>query len=102
MAQGNSTTTSAEGSPLRAVQTTMSRTLREGAMYLALLWIGGQIWMGIGRRKRMRVIPSLGIAVIAAGGLHTLVDFSLQMPASAAFFAIILGLSYSQSVSPRT
>ena len=67
------------------------------ALYLALFWIGGQIWLGVSRRERMRAIPALGIAAIVAGGSHALVDFSLQMPAAAAFFAMILGLAWARS-----
>lgn len=67
------------------------------AMYLALFWIGLQIWLGIGRRERLKAIPALGIAAMAAGGLHAVVDFSLQMPAVAGFFAFLLGLAWACS-----
>lgn len=67
------------------------------ALYLALLWIGVQIWRGVGRRRRYRTFPALGIAVLAAAGLHALVDFSLQMPATAGFAAWLLGLAWAQS-----
>jgi hypothetical protein len=42
-------------------------------------------------------VPAFGLAVLVAAGLHALVDFSLQMPASAALFAMILGVAWGVS-----
>jgi O-antigen ligase len=67
------------------------------ALYLALALVGREIWRGVGRRRRMRPVPAFGLAVLVAGGLHALVDFSLQMPASAALFAMILGVAWGVS-----
>jgi O-antigen ligase len=50
------------------------------------------------RRARPALIFALGTAV--AGAAHALVDFSLEMPATAALFAIILGLGRGLA-SPR-
>lgn len=67
------------------------------ALYTALGWIVVQIWRGLSRRRKWRALPALGIAVITAAGMHALVDFSLQMPASASLAAFLLGLAWRQS-----
>lgn len=67
------------------------------ALYLAVGWIAVQIWWGVAIRRRWRAVPAMGIAVLAMGSLHALVDFSLQMPAGAALAAILLGISWGQS-----
>lgn len=60
------------------------------ALTLALALIGFAVWAGLSERRRMRPVMAYGLAVFTAGALHALVDFSLQMPANAALFAIIL------------
>jgi O-antigen ligase len=52
-----------------------------------------------GLRVRMSDIglPAAALAVMVTGGVHSVVDFSLQMPATAALFAVFLGIGWSQS-----
>ena len=64
------------------------------ALTLAPVLIAGQIAMGLAKRKRMRPVLLLALGVGLAGGIHAAVDFSLQMPATAALFAIVLGLGW--------
>ena len=64
------------------------------ALTLAPVLIVGQIAMGLAKRKRMRPVLLLALGVGLAGGIHAAVDFSLQMPATAALFAIVLGLGW--------
>mgnify|MGYP003626711766 CR=1 FL=1 len=52
---------------------------------------------GVITRKRDWKIPAVGLAATALVGTHSLVDFSLQMPAISIFFAFIMGVSVSQS-----
>jgi O-antigen ligase len=57
-----------------------------------------QIWKGLGRRRReRRMLPAVGLAALALGATHSLVDFSLQIPADAALFACLLGLAVAES-----
>ena len=54
-----------------------------------------------GRRRRSPVLPAAGVAACALVGAHALVDFSLQIPAVAATFALVLGISVAQT-QPRS
>lgn len=47
------------------------------------------------RRRRLEV-PCFAVAAGVAAGAHALVDFSLQMPATTALFAMILGVGAAQ------
>lgn len=65
------------------------------ALTLALTILGWRIWAGLEERRRMRPLMAFGLAIFVSGALHALLDFSLQMPATAALFAVILGVSWS-------
>ncbi len=71
------------------------------ALYLALFLIAWTIWRGTRKRQRDRAYPCFALACIAAAAFHSVFDFSLQMPATAAVFAMILGLGWSQSIPTR-
>ncbi|XWN31011.1 MAG: O-antigen ligase family protein [Devosia sp.] len=71
------------------------------ALYLALGLIAWRIFLGIKNRKRYGALPAFAFAVVVTGALHSLFDFSLQMPAAAALFAFVLGLGWAQSFSSR-
>ena len=49
------------------------------------------------RRRRDPELPAAGLAACALVGAHSLVDFSLQIPAVAATFALVLGAATAQS-----
>ena len=53
---------------------------------------------GVWARRRDFEFPAIGVAVCALAGAHSLVDFSLQIPAFAATFSLVLGVSVAQSV----
>ena len=53
--------------------------------------------VGARRRRRDMVYPALGAAAAALVACHAVVDFSLQIPAVAAWFATLLALGYAQS-----
>jgi len=57
---------------------------------------------GVWRRRRQEIFPALAVSATATVALHSLVDFSLQMPAIAATYAALLGLGVAQSWSSRT
>jgi O-antigen ligase len=66
-----------------------------GAMVII---VGICIW-GARSRHRNGYIPALGAAASLLVGGHGLFDFSLQIPAIAAVYCLILGVAYSQSWS---
>lgn len=68
-------------------------------LYLALALVGGQILRGLMRRRRERALLAFVLGCFIIGAVHSLFDFSLQMPGLAAVFAWILGLGYAQSFS---
>ena len=60
-------------------------------------WIVGACFRGIRVRRQDAIYPTIGLAAAALVGLHALVDFSVQIPAVAALFAMLLGVGYSQA-----
>jgi len=53
--------------------------------------------VGFFRRRRDHVYPAVGFCAAILVGLHSLVDFSLQIPAVAITFAVLLGVGVAQS-----
>lgn len=56
---------------------------------------------GIRERARNQEIPALAISATILVGVHSLFDFSLQIPAVALLFTTILGIGWAQSWSSR-
>ena len=52
---------------------------------------------GVRVRRADIEIPAAGVAVCTLVGIHALVDFSLQIPAVAITFALVLGVAVAQS-----
>lgn len=69
------------------------------SLVAAIAYVGLCCLVGARRRRRDAVYPALGAAVTALVACHAVVDFSLQIPAVAAWFAMLLGLGYAQSWS---
>lgn len=67
------------------------------AVLLAQALISWQIWRGTVIRRNDRVFSCFALGCIATAALHSGFDFSLQMPATAALFAVILALGFAQS-----
>ncbi len=61
---------------------------------LALICLNG-LWV----RRRNWIYPALGFAATVLVGVHSLVDFSLQIPAVAYLYALIMGGAVAQSRS---
>ncbi len=72
------------------------------AFYLALLLIAWRLWRGTRERQRDRGFVCFAFACCMALGFHSIFDFSLQMPATAALFALVLGIGWTHSFSART
>jgi O-antigen ligase len=69
--------------------------------YISILWIIGICWRGMKRRRQQKIYPTLAVATSVLVGAHAMIDFSLQMPSIAVFYAMILGLGYGQSSPAR-
>lgn len=70
------------------------------AMLSAIVWVTIICCRGIWLRKRDWYYPGIGFSASILVGVHALVDFSLQMPAIAYTYALIIGAAYAQSL-PR-
>ena len=73
----------------------------------AVLWIGAlliiavQCVLGVLRRHRRRGYAMTAVGATLLVGFHSIFDFSLQMPAVAVLYAVILGLGIGQSQPTR-
>jgi hypothetical protein len=57
--------------------------------------------VGLFRRKRGKLFPVLGLAALTAVALHSLADFSLEIPAVSVTFAAMMGVCCAQSFGTR-
>ncbi|MDP2620650.1 MAG: O-antigen ligase family protein [Hyphomicrobiales bacterium] len=74
------------------------------AAFALFVAIGSCAWLCLrGASSRLRAVhfPLIGFAASLLVALHSLVDFSLQMPGVAITFAALLGLGVAQSWSSR-
>lgn len=53
--------------------------------------------VGVRSRRRDQHIPAIGVAAVLQLGIHSLVDFSLQIPAVSFLFFLLLGIGCAQS-----
>ena len=56
---------------------------------------------GVKQRRQHYMYPAIGVSAGVLVGVHALVDFSLQIPAVAYVFCLILGIAVAQSSSAR-
>lgn len=70
-----------------------------GSLFLigAIVAIAGTLFTGIIRRRRDAIYPIVGLSTSILIGTHSLLDFSVQMPAIAVMYSAILGVAYAQS-----
>ena len=71
------------------------------ALFSAMIWPVIIAVRGIVVRRRDVIYPGLGVAASVAVGLHSTVDFSLQIPAVASAYMVLLGVGVAQSRSTR-
>lgn len=57
--------------------------------------------IGVRTRRRDALFPCIGVAATALIAVHSLVDFSMQIPAVAAAYALLMGAAVAQSWSSR-
>lgn len=66
--------------------------------WTALLWLVVICCRSLFNRERNRLLPALAIGASILVGIHSVFDFSLQMPAVALTYATILGLGVGQAL----
>ena len=71
------------------------------AFYGALLWVGVMLFRGAIVKSRYRLFVTVALPVFLIGAIHSVVDFSLQMPASAAMFAALLAIGWTHAFRSR-
>lgn len=70
-----------------------------GALFLSIGILAVICALGVGRRHRGTIYPAVGFAATVLVAAHSLVDFSLQIPAVAVTYAMLMGLACAQSWS---
>ncbi len=73
-----------------------------GALFLSLFgWMAWRFARGLVERRQGRIYPRLGLALTVLVTLHSLVDFSLQIPAVGVSYAFLMGICVAQSYPSR-
>jgi O-antigen ligase len=70
-------------------------------LFATVLYLAGRCVLGVFRRRRDMIYPCAGVAATILIGVHSIFDFSMQIPAVAVTFAVILGVGVAQSVNSR-
>jgi O-antigen ligase len=70
-------------------------------LVLAVIWIVVRCLVGFFTRRRDRELAGLGFLAAVLVGVHSLFDFSMQIPGMACVFFAILGVSWSQAWSSQ-
>ena len=68
-------------------------------LYGAMFGIAMTCWRGVRRRHRDWVYPAAGVGVSVLVGVHAVLDFSLQIPAVAMLYALVMGVACAQAFS---
>jgi O-antigen ligase len=71
-------------------------------LFSSIAWLGLICISGVRNRGRDWVYPATGLAATVLVGIHSAVDFSLQIPAVSISYACIMGVGCAQSYSSRT
>jgi O-antigen ligase len=67
------------------------------ALNLAIALIAWRAFRAMPDRRRSRIYLTIGVSATVLVGLHSLVDFSLQIPAISAAYAFIMGVTAAQT-----
>ena len=67
------------------------------ALFFSILWLALICLRGVWVRRRNWLYPALGMAASVLVGAHAFVDFSLQIPAVAYTYALMLGVGVAQA-----
>ena len=90
----------------KAHNTYLENTLELGlpaalALFVSIGALVARCLKGLRERSRDRHFPIMGLAVSTLVGLHSLVDFSLQIPAVTIAYMFLMGIAVAQSFSSR-
>lgn len=69
------------------------------ALFATILLLTLSCWRGLRRRRRNHVYPAIAVSASCLIAAHSLLDFSVEIPAIAASFALLLGIGVAQSFS---
>lgn len=69
------------------------------ALFATILLLTLSCWRGLRRRRRNHVFPAIAVGASCLIAAHSLLDFSVEIPAIAAAFSFVLGLGVAQSTS---
>ena len=70
-------------------------------LFGSVLYLAGRCLLGVFRRRRDVIYPCAGVAATVLIGVHSALDFSMQIPAVAVLYAVMLGIGVAQSVNTR-
>ena len=91
---------------MRAHNTYLENALELGlpgaaALFLTIGGLSILTLLGVLRRRRDAIFPCIGFAATTLVASHSLVDFSLQVPAVALTYSLLMGTACAQSFSTR-
>ena len=75
--------------------------LQASALFLAIALLAFVCLRGVWSRHRHWIYPAIGFSASLLVGAHALVDFSLQIPAVAYTYALMMGAAVAQSLPTR-
>ncbi len=68
-------------------------------LFGTVLYLAGRCVAGVFRRRRDVIYPCAAVAATVMVGVHSALDFSMQIPAVAVTYAVLLGVGVAQSVN---
>jgi O-antigen ligase len=71
------------------------------SLFIAIFWVALKCLRGVWLRQRNWIYPAIGFSATLLVGAHSCVDFSLQIPAVAFTYALMMGAALAQSQSSR-
>ena len=75
--------------------------LQASALFIAIFLVALICLRGVWVRRRNWIYPAIGFSASLLVGAHALVDFSLQIPAVAFTYALMMGAAVGQSLPTR-
>lgn len=72
-----------------------------GFLFTSIFLLMLDCWQGLRRRRRNTVFSAIAIGATGLVGFHSLVDFSLDIPAISVAYTYLLALGVSQSAATR-
>ena len=71
-------------------------------LFFSIALLAGGCARGVWRRQRNFEFSAVGTAACILVGAHSLVDFSLQIPAVAVTFSLVLGIAVTQAIPEKS